>query len=47
MVTKVKDTVDQRLEDIDAMIAQTNTVYTLGTVTAFTLIVAGIFVMRK
>jgi len=47
MVPQVKDTVDQRLEDIDAMIAQTNTVYTLGTVTAFTLIVAGIFVMRK
>jgi hypothetical protein len=43
----IKKTVDVRLEDINDMISQTNTIYTLGTVTAMTLIIAGIFVMRE
>jgi len=37
----------KRVEDVNEMISQTNTAYTLGTITARTLIIAGIFVMRN
>jgi len=43
----IKKTEDVRLDDINDMISQTNTIYTLGTVTAMTIIIAGIFVMRE
>jgi hypothetical protein len=43
----IKTTLDVRLEDVNDMISQTNTIYTLGTVTAMTLIIAGIFVIRE
>jgi len=41
-----KKAVDVRIDDINDMIDQTNTVYTLGTVTAMTLLIAGIFISR-
>lgn len=44
---QIKKVADVRLDDINEMISQTNTTYTLGTVTAITLIIAGIFIMRK
>jgi hypothetical protein len=43
----IKKVEDVRLDDINEMIEQTNTVYTLGTVTAMTLLIAGIFIMRE
>ena len=47
MEPPIKKTEDVRLDDINDMISQTNTIYTLGTVTAMTLIIAGIFVLRE
>lgn len=44
---QIKKVADVRLDDTNEMISQINTTYTLGTVTAITLLVAGIFVMRK
>lgn len=35
------------LDDINSMIEQTNMVYTLGTVTGLTLLIAGIFISRE
>lgn len=43
----MKKAIDVRLDDIDEMISQTNTIYSLGTVTAMTLIIASIFLMRN
>lgn len=43
----MKKAIDVRLDDIDEMISQTNTIYSLGTVTAMTLIIAGIFLARN
>jgi hypothetical protein len=43
----IKNVVDLRLDDIDEVISQTNAAYTLGTITAMTLIIAGIFVFRN
>ena len=47
MVPTIKRVEDVRIDDINEMISQTNTAYTLGTITAMTLIIAGIFVMRN
>jgi dTDP-glucose pyrophosphorylase len=47
MVPPIKRVEDVRIDDINEMISQTNTAYTLATITAMTLIIAGIFVMRK
>jgi hypothetical protein len=47
MVPPIKRVEDVRIDDINEMISQTNTAYTLGTITAMTLIIAGIFVMRN
>jgi hypothetical protein len=47
MVPPIKRIEDVRIDDINEMISQTNTAYTLGTITAMTLIIAGIFVMRN
>ena len=47
MMPHAKRVEDVRLDDINELISQTNTAYTLGTITAMTLIIAGIFVMRK
>jgi hypothetical protein len=47
MVPSIKRVEDVRIDDINEMISQTNTAYTLGTITAMTLIIAGIFVMRN
>ena len=44
---RIKSVVDVRLDDIDESISQLNTTYTLGTVTAITLIIAGVFIMRE
>lgn len=44
---QIKKVADVRLDDINEMISQTNTTYTLGTVSAITLIIAGILIMRK
>jgi hypothetical protein len=43
----MKKAIDVRLDDIDEMISQTNTIYSLGTVTAMTLLIAGIFLARN
>ena len=47
MVPPIKRVEDVRLDDINELISQTNTTYTLGTITAMTIIIAGIFVMRN
>ena len=47
MVPPIKRIEDVRIEDINEMISQTNTTYTLATITAMTIIIAGIFVMRN
>jgi hypothetical protein len=47
MMPHAKRVEDVRLDDINELISQTNTAYTLGTITAMTLIIAGIFVMRN
>lgn len=47
MMPHAKRVEDVRLDDINELISQTNIAYTLGTITAMTLIIAGIFVMRK
>jgi hypothetical protein len=47
MMPHAKRVEDVRIDDINEMISQTNTAYTLGTITAMTLIIAGIFVMRN
>jgi hypothetical protein len=36
-----------RLDDINELVSQTNATYTLATITAMTIIIAGIFVMRN
>ena len=47
MEPPMKKAIDVRLDDIDEMISQTNTIYSLGTVTAMTLLIAGIFLVRN
>jgi len=47
LVRPVKKAIDVRLDDIDDMISQTNATYTLGTITAMTLLIAWIFMLRK
>jgi len=47
MVPTIKRVEDVRIDDINELISQTNTAYTLGTITAMTLIIAGIFIMRN
>lgn len=47
MVPTIKRVEDVRLDDINELISQTNTTYTLATITAMTIIIAGIFVMRN
>ena len=47
MVPPIKRVEDVRLDDINELISQTNTTYTLATITAMTIIIAGIFVMRN
>ena len=47
IVRPVKRAIDVRLDDIDEMISQTNATYTLGTITAITLLIAWIFMLRK
>lgn len=43
----MKKAIDVRLDDIDEMISQTNIIYSLGTVTAMTLLIASIFLARN
>ena len=47
MMPHAKRVEDVRLDDINELISQTNTTYTLATITAMTIIIAGIFVMRN
>jgi hypothetical protein len=47
MMPHAKVAEDVRLDDINELISQTNTTYTLATITAMTIIIAGIFVMRN
>lgn len=47
MVPTIKRVEDVRLDDVNELISQTNTTYTLATITAMTIIIAGIFVMRN
>lgn len=46
-VPTIKRVEDVRLDDINELISQTNATYTLATITAMTIIIAGIFVMRN
>ena len=47
MMPQAKRVEDVRLDDVNELISQTNTTYTLATITAMTIIIAGIFVMRN